>query len=362
MTLEIRTATNDDLDRWDALVARSPQATPFHYIGALDVLAEHSNATLHPLIGYKGQEPVGLFPLFEISKGPIQTVFSPPPQLKVPYLGPVQLNHEKLKQRKAESDREKFIDGCMAYVEEVISPAYSYLRSGTRYDDVRALSWHDFDVTPRYTYMVDLTQGADALLAAFSSDARKNVTADYAIDYEVYEGGRDDIAPIIAQVRARHEAQGEPYPVTAAFVEDLYDATPEGTVRPYVCTVDGTFAGGMVTVEVGDTSYRWQGGAKTDADLPINDLVDWQIMRDGIDRGLARYDLVGANTQRLNGYKAKFAPELATYYQMEKSSWPVHLAATVYARLLRRTGSRQRHESPGGGDAPRMRSALQRDY
>lgn len=355
--IEIRHATDEDLGRWDALVAASAEATPFHYVGALEVLAERSNATLHPLVGYKGQQPVGLFPLFEISKGPVETVFSPPPQLKVPYLGPVQLNHERLKQRKAEQHRERFIDGCLTYLDEVVSPSYVHLRTGPRYRDVRALSWHGFDVTPRYTYVVDLTVGAERLLEAFSIDARKNVTADYAVDYAVREAGREAIAPMIEQVKARHDAQGEPYGVPAAFVEDLYDATPEGTVRPYACTVDGTFAGGMVALELGDTSYRWQGGAKTDSDLPVNDLVDWYIMRDGIDRGLARYDLVGANTQRLNGYKAKFAPELVTYYQLEQSTWPMHLAATMYARLLRRMNTRPGRAT--GSRMPRMSAALQ---
>lgn len=142
----------------------------------------------------------------------------------------------------------------------------------------------------------------------------------------------EGIGPIIEQVRARHEAQNEPYPLSASVVKDLYQAAPAGTVRPYVCTVDGEFAGGMIVVESDDTSYRWQGGAKTGSSLPINDIVDWHIMADGISRGLTRYDLVGANTQRLNGYKAKFAPNLEVYYQMTKSTWPIHLAASVYAR------------------------------
>jgi hypothetical protein len=348
MAIEIRYAEGDDRDRWDKLVAGSPQATPFHYMGALEVLANHSDAQLHPLVGFKGQEPVGLFPLFEISKGPVETVFSPPPQLKVPYLGPVQLNFEKLKQRKAESDREDFIDGCMAYVEETVSPHYLHIRTATRYRDVRALSWNGFDVSPRYTYVVDLTPGTDALLEAFSTDARKNVTNDYEVEYRVREEGWEAIESIIEQVKARHEAQGEPFAVTPRFVEDLWDATPEGTVRPYVCTVDGEFAGGMVALESNDTAYRWQGGAKTDSDLPINDLVDWRIMADCIERDLTRYDLVGANTQRLNGYKAKFAPVLETYYEMEKSTWPVHIAANVYSRLLRRINTNTRQADGGG--------------
>lgn len=334
MGVEIRYADPDDLEQWNELVEESPQTTPFHHGDALEVLARHSNATLHPLVGYKGDCPVGLFPLFEIKKGPVATVFSPPPRLKIPYLGPVQLNHENLKQRKAESDREAFTDGCIDYLEENVAPRYVHVRTSDRYPDIRSFSWNDFDVTPRYTYVVDLTRDKKELLETFSADARKNVTSDYPAEFEIEEGGRAAIEPIISQVIARHAAQGEPYHLTPEFVEDLWEATPEGMVRPYVCTVDGEFEGGMVALEAGDTTYRWQGGAKVESEIPVNDLVDWHIMVDGMERGLSRYDLVGANTPRLNGYKAKFAPQLGHHYEMNKSSRTMRWMAAVYSRVL----------------------------
>jgi hypothetical protein len=187
-------------------------------------------------------------------------------------------------------------------------------------------------VTPLYSYVVDLTRGADDLLAAFSRDARQNITGDYD-GYEISEGDADDAARILRDVKARHDEQREPYKVTPALGRTLYRSLPEGTVRPYVCRIDGEYKSGMLALELGDTVYRWQGGAKTDADIPINDLVDWRIMTDAIDRGIDRYDLVGAWTPRLCEYKAKFAPDLVTYSEIRNTGLGMDAAAKAYMYL-----------------------------
>ncbi|USZ68087.1 GNAT family N-acetyltransferase [Halorussus salilacus] len=329
--ISIGRADEDDLARWNDLVERSPEANVFHYREALSVQADHADADLHPLVGYKGQEPVGLFPVFETRKGGMTMAFSPAPGLWVSYLGPALLNQEKLKRRKAERRNKRFVGGCLDWIDRELGPKYVQIRPDAAYRDVRPFEWNDFDVDVRHTYEVDLTPGEEEVLMSFSSDARNNIRTDG--DYRVYEGGHDEIEAVVSQVRARHDEQDESYGVTPAFVSDLYDRLPDGAVRPYACEIDGEFAGGMVALESGDTVYRWQGGAKHDRDLPVNDLVDWAIMTDAMDRGVERYDLVGANEERLCGYKAKFGPELRSYYSVENGTRVTSALSSVYKKL-----------------------------
>ncbi|WP_049899972.1 GNAT family N-acetyltransferase [Halococcus agarilyticus] len=333
MSIAITKAADDELDDWNRHVERSPHANPFHRLGSLRTLADHANADLHPLVGYKGQEPVGIFPIFEIERLGISTVFSPPPDLLVPYLGPALCNVEKLKQRKRERRHEKFIDGCFEWLDRACEPRYVHVNTDPRYDDLRPLGWNGLEATPNYSYRVDLTPGADALLKGFSSDARSNVKNGTPENCTIEEGGESAIRRIVTQVNRRYEAQDEYYAVTPGFVIDLRERLPEGCVRTYGCRVDGRFVGGMITLEDGDTIYRWQGGAKHDADVPANDLVDWHVMRDAIERDIEGYDLVGANSRRLNGYKAKFNPELLTYHQAERAGPAMELAREAYLRL-----------------------------
>jgi len=49
-------------------------------------------------------------------------------------------------------------------------------------------------------------------------------------------------------------------------------------------------------------------------DFPVNDVLDWHVMRDARDRGISRYDLVGANLPRTARYKSKFGPDPVPYY------------------------------------------------
>jgi len=332
--VRVELADEDDRESWDDWVARSPQGTVFHRLAALDVQAEHSGTTLVPLVGYKGEEPVGVFPLFAGSKAGVAAAFSPAPGLWIASLGPALLHFGKLKRRRAEKRHRRFVGAAFEWVDAAIDPKYAHVSAGPRYPDPRPFEWQGFSVRPRHTYVVDLSRDAETLLESFSSDARRNVDTDRD-DYEIAVEGVDAVERIVGQVRDRYEQQGETFTLPTEAALDFYRGLPEGVVRPYVCRVDGEFVGGMVVLADGDTIHRWQGGAKHDCDVPVNDLLDWRIIREGSADGYRRYDMEGANEQRLCDYKAKFAPDVVPYYQMERGHPGVRLGSKLYTRLFR---------------------------
>lgn len=323
----------DDDEHWDDLVGQAPNGTPFHLSACLRTAERYSGMTCYPLVGHKGREPVGLFPLFVRSLGPLTAVFSPPPGLKLPYLGPIRLNFEKLKPRKTQRRNRRFVDGCLDWIDETRAPDYISIRGTTRYDDTRPFRWASFDITPGYTHVVDLTAPASELLDRFSSDARTNIRDADRDGCEIEEGGADAVGDIVDSVRQRLAAQGQSYSVPDGFASDLYRTLPDGVVRPYVCRVDGAFASGILVVEFGDTAYRWQGGTKPDGDLPVNDLLDWHVMREAMSRDVAGYDLVGAGDPDISRYKAKFAPSVETYPQLTRSTMLMGVVRGAYRRF-----------------------------
>lgn len=328
MGIEVQTV--DDPARWNDLLSDTDHATAFHHDEALSVLENHSGATCHRLVGLKGEEPVGLFPVFTIQKGPALVAVSPPPDLKLPYLGPLMLNRHSPKRRRRDKQNRRFVDACVEWLETERGPSFTSVRTAPGYDDVRPFVWQEYKATPRYTYIVDIDRPSDELLSAFSTDARRNITNDYEVDYELTEGGHDDIDHIIEQVTNRHAEQGESFPLSAEVVHDLYTALPDGMVRPYVCRIEGEFAGGSVVLEYGDRSICWVGGAKTSVDLPVNDLLDWTCMTNSMDRGVKQYDLAGANNPRIARFKAKFAPELVPYYRLESGTRTMFVLSKLY--------------------------------
>ena len=330
MSYRFTVADEEEFAEWNGYLKRSPHAGPFHQREALELLADHTDTTLHPLLAYKGEQVIGVLPLFEGTKGPFTTVVSPPSGTEVYYLGAALCDVDGLKQRKLDRRTRRFVEGSIEWIDATLDPDITHIRTVDRYPDLRPFSDSGFDVTPYYTYVTDLTPPEDDLLMALSSDARSNVTKTDESEYDIEVGGLDEAREIIERVRERHEEQGEPYHITREYIDRLYTDLPDGQVKPYVCyDSEGEMAGGIVTVEFGDTIYRWQGGTKADVEIPVNDLLDWHVIRDARERGLTRYDFVGANTERICRYKSKFAPDLVHYHGALKRSRAADLAVTA---------------------------------
>jgi len=333
MGLDITELSRDEATTWNDALGRTRERTPFHRFEALEVFADHADATLHPLLAYKGEQPVGLFPIFTLRKGPITAAFSPPPELKVSYLGPVVLTQPGMKAHSAEKRRRRLVDGCLDWLDDRYDPAYVHVRTSVSASDVRPFGWATFDETPRFTYVVDLDAEPETLRDRFSRDARSNVR-DAAADCAVTEAGPATVRRVVTQVRKRHEQQDIDFPLTTDFVADLYEALPEGYLRPYACRVDGEFVGGSLILDDGERVYNWQGTAKQDTDHDVNDLLHWEVLRAAAERGHSAYDLVGANDERLSRYKSKFAPTLRTYHSLERSATGLGTAARLYRQFV----------------------------
>lgn len=331
---ELVRVADDDRDEWNRLVREASQATPFHRYECLELFADASDMRAHPLVGYKGQEAVGLFPLFERSYPFVSTVFSPPPNLKVPYLGPVLVDHDHLSRRNVERRQNRFVRSCLDHVRSTIDPKYVHVRTTFGYRDPRPFGWAGFDFSPRFTYVVDLTPGRERLFDRFSGDARSNVRDCEDAGCVVELGGVEGIRRTVEQVRERYEEQGQSYPLDSSFLEALYERLPAGDVRPYVCTLDGEFVGGNVILASENSAYAWVGAATPDVQLGINDALHWRAMKDGIERGESYYDLAGANKKRMSSYKSKFAPELEPYYVVRQRTPYMRVAEEIYARVV----------------------------
>jgi len=321
-----------DATEWNGFVSRAPDASVFHRAEPLRLLESHTGTTLHPLVGYKGQEPIGVLPVFERTVGPITMAVSPPEGFEVFSLGPVLTDPGQLKQRKVERRNRALVEGCLEWIDDELSPEITHIRSTDRHSDLRPFQAHGFDVTPYYTYVVDLDRSEEDLLASFSSDARSNARADDA-GYTIEVGDAEACTAIVRQVSDRLDELDKGYPLTPEVGAKLYRRLPDGAVRPYVCLHDGECLGGIIALEHGDTVYRWQGGAKTTVDFPVNDALDWRVMRDARERGVERYDLVGANLARTAQYKSKFGPDPRPYYGARKQAPGMDLLATLRQRL-----------------------------
>lgn len=326
MTIQVEEL--ETLEEWDDLLARSPDRTPYHRSEFLSTCEEYSNTRLRAYVGYKGQEPVGLFPVFELSKGPFAAAFSPSPNLKIPYLGPALVPSPGIKRRKLELRNKNFVEAVLSRIEADIRPRYSQVRTAPSYTDDRPFLWEGYETSNRYTYCVDLTQSEEDLVEAFSKDARRNVRTDEA--YEVHQGDVADVKRVLKSVRERHDEQDIDLSISGAFPADLFRRLPDECMTVHVCTQNGTFRGGEITLQDDETVYGWLAAGDHSGDLPVNDLVTWHVMRESKREGYGTYDMIGANNPRLSSYKSKFGPELESYSKLTKKTLDGHILSTLY--------------------------------
>ena len=330
MTVEVTRCENGH--EWDQLLERSADSRVFHRSEFLASLERHSSGRLHRLVGYQGQEPVGVFPIFALSKGGVAATFSPPPRMGVLFQGPVVFETELMKQRKFEQRNDRFVSRCLDWIDETVGPRYERYCSPPGYTDVRPFSWAKYSVIPRYTYTVNLSREPNAIKRSFSRTPRRNLEKGDSIEIDA-DAGIDGIRFVHEQVTERYDAQGKTYSVPLEFLTDLYERTADGTVRSYVARLEGEPMAGLVTFWTDDRVYFSEGGAKPDTSVPFNDHLHWRVMCDAVDGGLMEYDLQGANTPRICRYKSKFNPTLRPYFEIEAGTPLTSLASKVYRTL-----------------------------
>lgn len=332
-TVEVRAHGPVGTGTWNDLVRRSPRGSVLHRREALAAIADRTGATCHRLVGVLDGGPVGFFPVFEATRGPFSAAFSPPPGTGLPTLGPGVLP-DAVPDGERPGVARSFCSACWDWLDAELGPGYVRAATAGPVAGLDALAGRGgVRVRPRFTYVLDLSPGREDLLASFSGDARRNLRRTDEGRYAVREGGRDAVRRVVDLVDARYAEQGLDFPVDAGFAVDLYDRLPDGWLRPYLLRVDGEDAGGLLVLDDGETVARWQGGGPTDVDLPVNDLLDWRVVGDAVDRGRARYDLVGANTARLCEYKAKFNPDLVAGHRVEMAGAGMRLVRALYRRF-----------------------------
>lgn len=332
MTIDVAPVTPEERSQWNEFVSESPQGTIYHCKEFLEVIAEHAGADLHLLIGYKTDEPRGIFPIFEQKKGPFRLVFSPPPGLGVPHLGPALLNYRKMKQRKTELSNERFMKGCLEWVEETIEPHYSRVVTSWRYDDPRPLAWQGYDINPKFTYRIPVGD-KEGLLHHITRSARRSIRRNEDSAVEIEREDKEGLKFVHQSLTERYTEQDQTFSPTLAYFRDLEDRLPNKSVRTYVAHLDEEPVMGKIVLQSDGCVSFWKGMAVSSnriGSVPVGDLLNWETMVDAIAHDAGEFDLIGANTPRICRYKAKFNPELVQYNVAERAAPGVGTMVDLY--------------------------------
>ncbi|MFB6164777.1 MAG: GNAT family N-acetyltransferase [Haloarculaceae archaeon] len=322
-------------DAWgDALPSSGFEV--FHLPAALRVLDDHADGECRLYAARKGQHTIGLLPVFVAERPVGRTAFSPPPGFSIPRLGPLLMPNSPKRSKRERLNRE-LVSTVLSDVDADAATTLFRMTTPLSYADPRPLSWNDLSVQPQFTYVVDLSEHDDmeSLLAGFSKSLRREMREIEDLDLTIADEGLDGARQIHREVVERLAEQGETPPASRSFAEDIFEALGD-RARAYVARdPDGRYLGGVVTLFSNDLAYYWLGGVRSSYEnVSVNTLVHRRVMADILEdpelESVWGYDLVGANTERLCEYKAKFAGDLEPYYAAESSGVGMSAAKAAY--------------------------------
>jgi len=339
--IEIRHASKDEIKKWDDWIEGSLNSILFHKWDFLKIMEKHTKSKLHPLIGFKGEEPVGLLPVFEQKRSFLKTVFSPPPQISVPYMGPVFIGFENLPQHKKEPAYMEFFKSADAYIMETLKPNFIQMSTQPGSLDCRQFKWIGYETEAMYNYVVDLTGGEGKIWGDFKKKLRQDIKRTEKKGITVSEGGREELLYVYNSVSERYAEQGQDPSLPKQFLLDVYDKFHPQNIRIFVAKFNGEPIAGLIDIYFKDRAESWVGNVKSAiSGIHPNDLLQWHTIKWACEHGLKQYIIMGANTPRLSPFKLKYNPQIEINFQAKKYS-PFYIEWAEHAyKTLKRTRER----------------------
>lgn len=329
--IEVRIAEDSELDRWNKLVESSSHGTIFHTKEWLKIVERHTKSKFFPLIGFKGQQSVGLFPIFYQRKGPLKMIFSPPPRCAIPYLGPILIDYKKLKQNKKESIFREFVNRVDAFIFDKIKPSYVLINLPPGLIDARPFKWAGYQVGPTYHYIIDLDGNTNQIWENFKQELRKNIkrTKD---KINIKEGLREDLDFIYTSLIERYKEENKDFSVPRKYMIDIFNFYYPQNLRLFIAEYNEKCVGGILTTNYRDKVAIWLGAvsARLQGIYP-NDLLQWEIIKWASESGFKYCEIIGANNPTISYFKSRYNFNLEICFTVKKSTLSGRIAEKTYS-------------------------------
>jgi hypothetical protein len=318
----------DDRDRWDRFMEESPYGSVFHRWDFLKIVEKHTGSRFLPCSITKGERVIAILPLFTRKIMGVRMVTSPPHGAAIPCLGVVPLaSFDGLRQDRKEQYLE-IIGTELAGELERLKADYFFMALPMGFQDARIFQWLGFEVTPNYSYVIDLTPPLDQLFEGFKNKRKTAIRKSLKSGYTFHMD--HDVGELYHLITGRYDALGQTMGIPGiAYLQDLTRDLPD-LLR--VCTVregDRVVASTLVT-RYKDVKF-WLGLTK--AASTTNDFLVWQVIREARAQGFASLEIVGANTRHLSLYKNQFNPALISSFVITRKNWLARAAEAVYRRV-----------------------------
>ncbi|WP_292464083.1 GNAT family N-acetyltransferase [Methanolobus sp.] len=328
--------TIDDSSIWDNFIDKSPYGAIFHKWGFLKIIEKHTGYTLLPYGMCVKDRLVCVFPVFLKTNYGVNVILSPPPRTGVPYMGFVMSKeYDTLTQNGKEIRMREIVQGITGKLDE-FSPIYVSIQVIPSFIDIREFKWNDYSIELLFTYYLPTEASLEGILKGFSRSTRNVIKKIIENKFNIEMRKSNDVLPFYEILSKRYEEQGIRFPIISIeYLEDLLRLYPQNINLYYVYDEEDNIIGSSLAVIYNGKVISWLGTPKPDVDLPVNDLIFWELIKISKDRNCV-FEIGGADTRRLCSFKSRFNPSIETNYRVFKRRNIGALAEWVYLNVYKR--------------------------
>jgi hypothetical protein len=311
----------DDSGVWDSVIDSSINGTIYHSWDWLNIIEKHSDTRLFPLVYFdtKGNKPFGAIPLFYKKRLGIKMVFSPPPGSAV-RLGPVMVD-KGYRQHKLELSYLDFQEQIDKFIKS-LRPNYTLIISNPGLMDVRPFSWSDYNVSPLYTYMLDLSQGEEIIWSNLSESLKRQIKQSQKSEISIIENRESSGIDFICEsMQKRLTEQNINSQLNKSYWNDIFNTFGGSGVKIFTVMHSENIIAAALYTSYRDVLVKLIGGARsTYQDFENSQLLlSWDVIVKAVHDGYKWYEDEGANTRHLCNLKSKYCPKPSIYFQMKRA-------------------------------------------
>ena len=316
---------------WDGFLDRTSYGTIFHRWRFLKIVEKYSSYKLLPCGVYRGNELICLFPLYYRTYRGMKLIFSPPPQVMVPYLGFVMgPGYAGLKQKRKEAYLAEAVSEITAEIRK-IAPNYVKMLTEPCFDDIRPFRWQNYDVDISYEYVIDLTRPTEEIRAGFDSTCKKQIRHCEGLGLAMRRSYDVDAFYRIMGENFREKGVSSPYHTgDSAYLKELLEAYPDN-LKMYFLYEGEKISGAHVIGEYHGKCTLWLGSATGHH----NEYMLWELIKLAKSDGCRVFEIQDADTERVLPFKSKFNPGLEHKFLVNRKDALGTVAEWAFNHLVR---------------------------
>jgi hypothetical protein len=320
---------------WDTFVNKSSDGMLFHKWDYLEAMSEFTGYTLERYGIYDGEELIALFPIFLKNSFGFKSLFSPPPQTGVPYLGFIMSqDYYSLKQSKKEAQLSIVSDDFDALVKKR-NFNYVFIALIPNFLDIRHFKWKSYETNMSYTYSIDLSQSYNEIFNGFKNTVRRMLKK--ATTYNLVLEKSDDVSLFYSMETKRYEEQGFNFPIVSQkYLEKLFSLYPENLVLYSIYDNEKNVKSFVLTQEYNNKFLLLMGATRPQDSIGENEFIICELIKKAKEENYKYFDFVGANNQNLCMFKSKFNPSLDFTCTIKKQDFIGSLAEFVYIEVIKK--------------------------